>query len=86
MNIPEEKSKSHSTAQSLSFNMNVPLAISLSSSYLEKNGWTRIDKMKWFKDGWVIKYDGATWLLNDKEQIQFVHELPENRNKKEENK
>ncbi len=60
----------------VSFDMNVPLAVSLSSTALEKLGWVKIDKMKWFKDGNEVTYSGYQWVINNSKSIQFTSDLP----------
>ena len=46
--------------------------IPMSSLWLEKNGWVRIDKFVWAKGFDTIKYDGEKWELCKMESICFT--------------
>lgn len=73
MTLPEEASKSKSTATSVTFNPAIPRVTSISGYWLESNGWVKFG-LTWEKGGEVITYDGSQFRYKN-QVVTFIEEI-----------
>lgn len=73
--FPEKPTKTVSSGNSYTFGSGIPIVKSVNGYFLKQEGWTHEKGNRYTKGNDVVEYDGVHWKVNGKHIIEFVHEL-----------